>query len=207
MCFYEVKDLRNDKNKRKLRSNIPNKPGVYKWWCRKDLLEKFLKELDIQFDECAKDIEVKNNFDVLKVCDNGYFYEEHIKNSYYCIYVGESKNLKRRIFNNHLGSNIKGSTLRHTICAILVGYDDKLKVNELQDEMIIEIMAFPLEEYQKKQYTMINEKFRPLNNDDICPNSSFYSKKRYYYSAGKNKSPKSKKITYLRAKLKAEQNK
>ena len=24
---------------------------------------------------------------------------------------------------------------------------------------------------------MINEKFRPLNNDDIWPNSSFYSKK------------------------------
>jgi len=200
MCYFEIKDLR-DRDLRILRNEIPNSPGVYKWWCCEELLKTILKGLDLDFAECKKHIENIPNLVILKV-DKNSIVHKHINNDvFYCVYVGDTAQLRRRIISNHIVGNIRGSTLRKTICAVLVGCVNEDMVNKIQDDMIIEITEFSEEKFHDEQSISINQYFRPLNNDDILPSNLLYSEKRHYFLRRNGKSRASNRITELRKKL------
>ena len=171
-----------------LQKEIPSEPGVYKWWCKKDLLNTILESLELS-DDCITDIEISNK--------NG-------SEPYYCIYVGDTGNLHRRIINDHLKGNIKGSTFRNTIAAIILGYCDETQISEIEDTMILDVfwgeeMEGGFHDFQNK---LINEKFRVLNNKDINADNELYSISRHYQIAKNGKSRKSTLITEKRRLIK-----
>lgn len=194
--LYSAKCLRNSSS---LRKHIPNKQGVYKWWCNKEDLMKIMNKLKLDCNECIKDIEKIDN--VYLVCTDKN--SKKIKGSLYCIYVGESTNLHRRILSNHIGGNIKKSTLRYTLSAVLFGSKNERKVDSIINKYFIE-----WEKCRKKtdcfeiQNKYINKYFRPLNNKDICPNNKKYNSERYYEPYKNGNGKRSVMINELRAKLK-----
>lgn len=180
-----IKELRSNK---KLRDDIPHTFGVYQWWCNKKTVEDILRNLGIfnYVDLKTNDIESK---------------EINGKN-YYCIYVGETVDLHRRILSNHISGNIHHSTFRKTIAAVLKKKTEQL-VNEQIDEFYISYVKSTKEERHNKQNSTIAECFRPLNNKDIkntSANEIIYTPDRGYEPT--KKSLKSKKLTELRNGLK-----
>ncbi len=177
-----IKELRENLN---LIQQVTNDPGVYKWYCSKNILEKtILKALNLSFEKVKNDIE--------KI--------EYQNKNYYCIYVGDSKNLRRRIISNHLNGSVRTSTFRKTLAAIIYhneGTYSKEMINNLQDKMLIEICFCA--NYHEKQKEIINNSFRPLNNQDI-KGERYYTDDRHYKKT-KN-GLKSERITELRDKIK-----
>jgi len=174
--------LLNIKSIKELR--ISRKPGVYKWWCKEDLLRDFLKKLGINYSEAIGDIEQKNfgNY------------------NYFCIYVGDTETLRSRIIGNHIGGDTSNSTLRKTIGSILyadVSRSAEEKIDNAIDDMIVQIFYDfnCFEEAHKFQNKEINEKFRPLNNKDINRNNDIYLKYGYHNT---KLGMRSNKITSLR---------
>jgi len=190
--LYEAKDLRVSV---KLRSKITEEFGVYKWWCKRDLLELFLERLAFKFNDIKDDLEEKNIDGI----------------TYYCVYVGDSKNLNNRFFDCAMGHilglhnkrNIKDgwlSTLRATISSILFLDQSKQKdTNDVINQMYIEVFDYKDKinesNYHEKQNQYIKEKFRPLNNKDINRNNDIYLKYGYHNTKS---GMKSKRITDLR---------
>ena len=199
MKSYYVQQLRHLKE---LRSEIPQVCGVYKWWCKKVLLDKIISNLKLN-PSCISDIEVVNK-KVLRLCRENEIIESTIDEELYCIYVGDTGNLKKRILNQHLGGNIKGSTLRMTIAAVLLGKVNEKVINDIEDEMIIDVFYnddFDCH-YHIFQNREINIYFRLLNNDDIDSNNMLYSNERHYEETTNGKFRKSFMITNLRRNLK-----
>ncbi len=197
VVLTDVLNLRNDHDL------VPKCSGVYKWWCKRDLLMRVLDSLDLSFNEVNSDLEKKSIDGV----------------DYYCIYVGDSSNLYKRYFSNaghisgqHNRRNIeKGflSTYRVSISSILLGDQSKeLETNEILDQMKVELFYGEDIEgnYHDFQNQQINSYFRPVNNDDICKENPLYSEFRHY------ENPKTKnahfkyswKITQLRNEAKKE---
>lgn len=184
---YSIYDLRNDII---LRKQIRHESGVYQWWCDEKILRKILKNLDIKYSECIKDIE-KKDFSII----NG-----GRKIKLHCVYVGESSDLRRRIISNHINGDYSKSTFRKTIAAVLIGKVNEKAINKIIDSFYI------CWEYKKNcheyQNKLINMKFRPLNNDDIDSDSKKYSEKRHYCINKSGTGKRSYKITCLRNKIK-----
>ena len=198
MKSYYVQQLRNCS---KLRSGIPSVCGVYKWWCKKELLDDIIRNLNLPLD-CINDIEMVDK-KVIRECRRNEVIESTVNENYYCIYVGDTSNLKKRILNQHLGGNVKGSTLRLSIAAVILGRVDENEINNIEDEMIIDVFySEDLDcEYHDFQNREINQKFRLLNNDDIDANNELYSNKRHYEVTKNRRSRKSFMITNLRNRL------
>lgn len=193
-CLYNIKELRNDKTLRKL---IPSNYGVYQWWCKEKLLRDILKKLDISFNECICDVEKSNRVVLLKNDNN----QQQEKDEYYCVYVGDTSCLKRRILGNHIGGTIRRSTLRKTIAAILVGKADEDKINDYLDKFCIEWHEYNKDNYHIEQNKRIDAYFRPLNNDDISSKSSKYTKERHYKLTKNGQSKKSYMLKQFRSKI------
>lgn len=182
-----TKELRSNK---KLRGDIPHTFGVYQWWCNKETVEVILNNLKI------------SDYDGLK--SNDIESKEINGENYYCIYVGETVDLHRRILSNHISGNIHHSTFRKTIAAVLKKNTEQL-VSEQIDEFYISYVKSTKEEYHNKQNSTIAECFRPLNNKDIkntSANKKIYTPNRGYKPT-KN-SLKSEKLTELRNELRNE---
>ena len=174
--LFAARDLRNSIEKRQ---HIPSCCGVYQWWCEEDILIKILSSLDLDVNDCKKDIEKT---------------KENIKEKeLYCIYVGDTCNLKRRICSNHIKGKIRNSTLRKTIAAVLVENKDEEKVNDIIDKLYVNWYEIKegknkKETYHKLQDEKINSCFRPFNNKDITKaeiyteNRHYIKKHKYYYS-------------------------
>ena len=198
MRSYYVKQLRNC---RKLRSEIPAACGVYKWWCKKELLDNIIRNLNLP-SNCINDIEMVDK-KVIRECHENEVIESTVNENYYCIYVGDTSNLRSRILTQHLGGNVKGSTLRLTIAAVILGRGDENEINDIEDKMIIDVFhGEDLDcEYHDFQNREINRKFRLLNNDDIDANNELYSSERHYEVSKNGRSKKSSMITSLRNRL------
>ena len=186
-CF-RIRDLRTITS---LGGQVPRTNGVYKWWCKRDLLERFLKGIALTLEDCINDIELRNDF-VLTTTDNGNIVEETINDEYYCVYVGESDDLHQRILgsNGHINGHhtfktiscLFLSTLRQTISSVLfLDQSKENETNEILNQMIIEIFYDFNEDVHRFQNNQINSYFRCLNNDDIdSASSNIYSTRRHY---------------------------
>ena len=185
----------------KIRDEIPHKDGVYKWWCDLNLLKAFLDKLDLPHG-CISDIERCDEKAVLIHTPDGSIQTMTIHN-YYCIYVGDTKDLRSRIVNNHLCGNINSSTLRQTIAAVFLEEKNEKKISEIEDKMVLDIYYAPdfACDYHTFQNEEINSHFRILNNRDIFPDNPLYSEDRHYHLTGKGNSKKSSVITEKRKKL------
>jgi hypothetical protein len=113
-----------------LKSTIKLAPGVYKWWCSKEMLKQILKKLN-----CYSSVNIDRDI-------------EHCiynKQQLYCIYVGIAKNesLNSRIewhISNHTASqlqskNVSISTLRHSLAAIFFN-DISTSINEALNKLM-----------------------------------------------------------------------
>ena len=193
-----AKQIRNEKT---IYDMIPHENGVYKWWCRFDLLQSFLNKLNLPF-SCISDIE-KCDMKQVFVYEEGIGVKTVTLCDYYCIYVGDTKDLKQRIKSQHLGGNIKGSTLRQTIAAVYLEEKNEKKIDEIEDQMVLDVYYgedFSCD-YHTFQNQMINSHFRILNNKDIMPDNPLYSEERHYRLTKKGNSKKSSIITEKRRKL------
>lgn len=128
--------------------------GCYKWWARegdvKQLVEglnKVSKSETIDFNEVKKQSEKDSGF--------------------YCIYVGLSQNLKRRL-NTHVNRTIRNSTLRKTLASVLEYYslnNFETEIDNFIKNLMLSYIEFPNENIEKKETELINEHFHILNND------------------------------------------
>lgn len=141
--------------------------GIYKWWCKKELLEEFINQLrlfneTISFDEIIK-------------------YVEQNDNSLYCFYVGQTKSsLRSRIRSQHIGKRgkknptfgraIKGSTLRRTINALKNndGRYDEDYVDKVLDECFVQWQSLETNRIDEEERNEINSYIRIFNIDDIA---------------------------------------
>ena len=113
-----------------LKSTIKLAPGVYKWWCSKEMLKQILKKLN-----CYSSVNI--NRDIEHCVYN--------KKVLYCIYVGiaTKESLNSRIewhISNHTASqlrskNVSISTLRHSLAAIFFN-DISTSINEALNKLM-----------------------------------------------------------------------
>ena len=146
------------------RLNIPSKPGYYKWWAKKEDVDKLLQE---SYKHLIEKLEPGS--DELE--------------GYYLIYFGISKSIRKRI-NDHINqdhseTNVdKGflSTFRQTISSLLTGKqrgeECQKKTDEFIDKLKVQYFIFDspwnkktkkhLENIEKEAFN-INEYVLPLN--------------------------------------------
>jgi len=119
-CFYSIISLRQE-----MCVSVPKRPGVYKWWASKNILEKILENLNLKFNEISKYLEEVDGL--------------------FCIYIGIAKSMQMRlnwhILNKHTKSSVKSgylSTLRQTISSIF-GADmmDEKATDEIIDKLML----------------------------------------------------------------------
>ena len=110
MESFFVKQIREESA---VRERIPHTSGVYKWWCKLDCLKFLLSKLDLS-EECISDIEKDSDKRVSFYDPQNGITEKRV-GEYYCIYVGDTKDLRSRITHNHLRGTVKTSTLRKTM--------------------------------------------------------------------------------------------
>lgn len=141
----------------KLNDDLMSKKGIYKFYVRKDELDKIINTLKLTDLDIDKDIEKYEDF--------------------YCIYVGQtqsdSNGFKSRVYYSHIlgRKNSKGneSTLRISLKAVL-NYDDN-ELNTLLDNENFNSIFILFDELddvidQKELEEINNEKFKILNIDD-----------------------------------------
>lgn len=124
--FFSVINL-----KKEMCASVPKTPGVYKWWAKRDILEKLLGKLNLKIDDVLQYLEVVDG--------------------YFCIYIGIAKSMQMRlnwhILDKHTKSSVKSgylSTLRQTLSSIF-GADmmDEKTTSEIIDKLSLtyEIVA------------------------------------------------------------------
>ncbi len=115
----EAKCLRETSEK-----DMPEKPGIYKWWATKKALKEILKALELE----------KEN-DVLSGI------ERKVEKDLYCIYVWQAKSLDTRLKGNHVNGKGK-STFRKSVEAVvkkIYGEQDlEKRTNDFIDGLEIE---------------------------------------------------------------------
>ncbi len=115
--------------------------GCYKWWASKDELVKLLPSLGLKFEQIKEFLEEKNGF--------------------YCIYVGKSTNVRKRLIYNHIDGSVRNSTLRKTIAG-LMGYQDQYE-QRINNDFISKFKIEPIYVNPKEEKKYINE---PIKNSD-----------------------------------------
>lgn len=158
------------------KSQIPALPGVYKWWCTKEQLLLFMRQINNQDKYTGNDTSFIEN-DLLNHIEH--YYDETLKIELYCIYVGkadEKHGLKKRIFGNHIGGNPNGSTFRKTIYGLKYGknYDNhnqlyknrnKTYVQDVIDSLFLEWNVYLQNEVDINEIREINSYLRIFNLD------------------------------------------
>ena len=172
--MIKVKDLRALGRKY---GNVPNLPGVYKWWATKETLLMFMSQINEQDKNTGNN--TKCDFDkLLKQIEH--YYDDKMSLELYCIYVGKANEvhgLKKRIFGNHIGGNPNGSTFRKTIYSLKYGKNynnhtdqykerNKTYVQDVIESLYIEWNAYlEEEEVDVHEIQEINSYLRIFNLD------------------------------------------
>ena len=160
----DLESVINIRNNRAKNVNLPKKKGIYKWWCKKDLIKNFLLQLDLNN---------KSNEIIGKMEQSG---------EYYCFYVGQTKSekgLAGRIKSQHIGkqgkanpnkgSAIGSSTLRRSINALKNGgrsFDEDY-VDNILNNCLVEWKALEEDEINEEEKKQINSNLRLFNLDDL----------------------------------------
>lgn len=154
-------------------NGIPKLPGVYKWWCSKETLKYFIKQISsfsslsgVSFQISDQEIESQiehKNFPELGM-------------TLYCFYVGKANannGLRSRIISNHIKGNVVASTLRKTIYSLEYGYYDRYNdehkrrnksyVNEILDSVYVEWQDYEESEVELVEKCEINSHLRIFN--------------------------------------------
>jgi len=151
--LFDAKDLRTAKI-------AYNDAGCYKWWARETNVELLVKGLNkISKSETIDFNEVKNRSEKQ--------FEKDSNSDFYCIYVGLSQNLRKRL-NTHVNRTIRNSTLRKTLASVLEYYSHnnfETEIDEFIDNLKLSYIELPNENIDKKETELINEYFHILNND------------------------------------------
>lgn len=113
--------------------------GCYKWWASKKELVKLLPSLGLEFEQIREFLEEKNGF--------------------YCIYVGKSTNVRKRLICNHIDGSVRNSTFRRTIAG-LMNYRKQCE-QIINDEFIDKFKIEPIYGAFEKEKYYINE---PMEN-------------------------------------------
>lgn len=152
--------------------SLPNKSGIYKWWCEKKLFETFINQLNCY---SASPVSIKSIL--------GYIEKTIINGSEcYCFYVGKAnKSLSNRIKSLHIGKMgkknpcsgkaIHGSTLRQSINALKNGahtYDENY-VDEVLNSCFVQWAEVNIVDIDENEKNEINSYIRILNRDDCIP--------------------------------------
>ena len=170
MIPQKIEKIRND---RTASSNVPDLPGVYKWWCTRETLLMFLRQISSYSNRSG--ITINSNEDtIISQIEKIYFddYNEYL----YCFYVGKAdKSLKERIIKNHIKLNAYGSTLRLSIYSLKYGHydhhnpvhkqEEKRYVNEILDKVFVEWQECNPEDVNKNEIREINSHLRIFNLD------------------------------------------
>lgn len=139
---------------------IKAQPGYYKWWAKKEELDKLLSGLTIEFSEVKDEIETEDNL--------------------YCIYVGIARTSLRQRLNWHVNDkhtpkrveNGRLSTLRKSLSSVIVKNQyDKKETDIFIDKLMVEPFYSnyktkspeSTKELVSIEQKIINEKLRILN--------------------------------------------
>ena len=145
--IFDAKELRTTKIKYK-------DQGCYKWWAKEADLEQLVNGLN----------KVSKIVDINEVKEQS---ERDPETGFYCIYVGLSNNLKRRL-NTHVNGTIRRSTLRKTLGSILQCYKHdnvESEIDNFIDSLKLQYIEMPNENIDQKETELIIEYFHLLNND------------------------------------------
>jgi len=172
------------RNIKKSLTEIPNLPGVYKWWCDKNTLLDFINQISA-FSQIT-DIEVNTGDDILiNQVEHCRFdaYEKEL----YCFYVGKadsSQGLRDRLISNHIKGNVNGSTLRKSIYSLKYGYydshnlqhkyNDKNYVDGILDLLYVGWQDYLQADVLSNEIREINSYLRIFNIDTGDLNDSVY---------------------------------
>lgn len=132
---------------------VPNGPGIYKWWASGDDFSKILERLNVDSSDIEKELE-----------------RESIEGkSFVCIYVGQAKELKKRL-GNHVKGCIDKSTLRKSLGAILwdktqSNVELEKEIDDFLDKLYIEYKEFETAELDRVESSEIRANLRVLNID------------------------------------------
>ena len=147
-----------------LRSGLPIKLGIYKWYAPEETLKKLCKDFPSLIEEVENDEKPNSKL-------------EYNGRTYYLVYIGTAKYMQRRLLphvNSHTSEDIENSTistLRQSISSLIAGnQNNNDDTNNIIDTMLIKYECFDnslgtLEEDLIKQYNPI------LNIQHNKPNS------------------------------------
>ena len=126
--WYEAKSLQSPQE----RDKIKEKQGCYKWWAKE-------VEVDLLLDPLLKNTGLKK-----KSVKEYLEYED----GYYCVYVGEGKNVRERI-KKHISGKVKNSTERKAIASLMSFFADPEK--DVNEHFINKFMVQPIYVKNKKK--------------------------------------------------------
>ena len=171
--LIDVETIRKNKAKD---IGLPILGGVYKWWCKKATLIKFLEQLGKNLEDVEEYIEFNKEKQV------------------YCFYVGQTKSKKglaERIKSQHVGKSgkknpykgraIQGSTLRFSINSLKNGgiiFDEDYVDNVLNGCFVQWVGIEDASRIDKIEKDEINAFLRILNLDDFEDNDQKFIKIR-----------------------------
>ena len=123
--MYSVRDIRKNP------ALIPDQRGLYKWWCKHEVLEAIATELQCDITKCS--IEKNNECDL------------------FCVYVGVAvkETLKERIkwhMGNHTDSSVKHKTLSTL----------KQSLSAIHNQDMSPSLANELDKYMDQFYVSVN---------------------------------------------------
>ena len=132
-------------------------PGCYKWWAKKEDIEKILS-LILYNDEKHKNIFSETDFKQIFKTN---------KENFYCIYVGKANHLYDRLRDH--AKKAEQSTLRRTICSLSCDPDapNSLEtINNTIDNWLnnFKVQYFPLSESERIKEKRGNQTFYKLND-------------------------------------------
>lgn len=119
--WYDAQSLQNPQE----RNKIKEKQGCYKWWAKE-------KEVDLLLDRLLKNTGLKKN--MVKEC-------LEFEDGYYCVYVGEGKNVRERI-KKHISGKVRTSTERKAIASLMEFFANPEK--EVNEHFIDRFMVQPI---------------------------------------------------------------
>lgn len=136
---------------------LGEKPGCYKWWAKKEDVEKLLSQI-LYNDEKHKAIFSETDFSQIF---------ETNKENLYCIYVGKANNLYDRLRDH--AKKTEQSTLRRTICSLSCDPDAPNSLETINNKIDnwlnnFKVQYFPLSESERIKEKRGNQTFYKLND-------------------------------------------
>jgi len=149
-----IKGNNNSTTFRDVLGDEADNPGCYKWWAKKEYVEKLLSK--ILFDDESHKAEFSE-------AEFNEIFEKNEEN-FYCIYIGKANNLYDRLKDH--SKKTEQSTLRRTICSLTCNKDDSLEtINDKIDNWLknFKIQYFPLFESERSEDTSGKQTLYKLN--------------------------------------------